>query len=725
MKRLLLLALGLAAFVAGASAHLRILHPSTKAPLYWQDPANVSVVIQADGSADVPDQSDRVALELAIAAWNRAPGTIARLALDEDSPFASGTQWSSSAVHLLWFDETNASGYFPGGTGTVAVTPLWFFSDGRISDADVLFNGSGFAFTTSGQSGRFDIQDVATHELGHLLGLDHSGVTGATLYPYVDTTVILHRSPALDDVGGLRAAYPQGAWARFSGRVERPDGSPVFGAQVVALDALGRVASAGLSAATGDFLVEGLGAGSYRLYVAPLELPVSGANLTGSPALDAAFAPTPPGPTWNLSSGQTQAVGDLLVAPDVSLQLGRSSDRLPLRAIRGQTVTLSVRGTGLNSACTLSASAPDLTVVPLAWFGSYVSFQLTTPADAALGAVDLVVQNPAGDRAVLVGGVELTPPDPAVLSIAPALGSAAGGTPLTISGQGFRPGCTVVIGDRVYPEGQPGGATLQGDSTLQLTSAATLAGQHDVIVIDETGVEGRLVDGFQAGLVPAIETVFPPAGSVLGGTEVALTGQDFAPGLSVLLDGQPQTVLSVSLGSVVRFATEPGLAPGLYQLELQNPGGESATSAFVIASPADPLVSALEPAAGSSAGGEALTIRGQHLPADAEVWFGVDPLTGLGGQAAPSVVRLDSETLEVITPAGSGLAAVVVRSPASGQAGLAPQSYQYSSSQGGGGCSTVPLGADGGPAGGPGPVLLLVGLALLLALRPAPASRAL
>jgi hypothetical protein len=724
MRRLLFLALGLGAFVAGARAHLRILHPSTKAPLYWQDPSNVSVVIQADGSADVPDESDRVALELAIAAWNRAPGTIARLALDQESSFASGTQWSSSAVHLLWFDETNASGYFPSGTGTVAVTPLWFFSDGRISDADVLFNGSGFAFTTSGQSGRFDIQDVATHELGHLLGLDHSGVTGATLYPYVDSTVILHRSPALDDIGGLRAAYPQGTWARFSGRVERPDGSPVFGAQVVALDALGRVASAGLSAANGDFLVEGLAAGSYRLYVAPLELPVSGANLTGSPALDAAFAPTAPGASLGLAAGQTLAVGDLVVAPDVSLQLGRSSDRLPLRAIRGQTVSLSVRGTGLNSSCSLTSSAPDLTITPLAWLGSYVSLQLTTPPDAELGAVDLIVQNLAGERAVLVGGVELTPPDPIVQSITPSLGSAAGGTLLTISGQGFRPGASVVIGDRIYPEGQPGGATRLDANTLQLTSAQTLVGQHDVIVIDETGVEGRLIDGFQAGLVPAIQTVFPPAGSAQGGTEVALTGQDFAPGLSVRLDGQPQTVLSVTLGSVARFSTEPGLAPGLYQLELENPGGETATSAFVIAAPADPLVTALEPASGASSGGEPLTIRGQHLPEDAEVWFGVDPLTGLGGQAAPSVVRLDSETLEVITPAGSGLATVVVRSPGSGQAGLAPESYQYSSAQGGGGCTTAPVRGDGGAGGWPG-LLLLALLGWLLVQRPAPRARAL
>lgn len=717
MRRLLGFLALLGALVVGAEAHLRILHPTNKQPLFWQNPGNVSVVIQADGSADVPDDSDRVALELAVAAWNRAPGTVARLALDMDSPVVNTTQWQSTGVHLLWFDETNASGYFPSGTGTVAITPIWFFSDGRISDADVLFNGSGYSFTTSAQPGRFDIQDVATHELGHLLGLDHSGVTGATLYPYVDTTVILHRSLASDDEGGMRAAYPEGNFARLTGRVVRGTGEPVFGAQVVARDSSGRVAGAAVSAADGDFEVLGLSAGSYQVYVAPLEAPVSGSNFTASPELDSDFAPTFLGFPQVLASGQALSLGDVSVLPDVGIQLGRSSDRLPLRGIRGQTTSLSLGGKSLSTGSTLTASAPEIGVQVTGWFGTYVAFQVTVPADAELGHVDLIAQNLSGHRAVLVGGLEITPPNPVVQSIEPALASAAGGALVEINGNHFRPGLSVVLGDRIYPEGEPGGVTWVDSSTLQLTLAATAEGLHDLVVIDSSGVEGRLNAAFQAGLVPSIQSVFPPAGAASGGTEVFLTGSDFAPGLAVRIDGVLQEAISVEASDLVRFETQAGFAPGLYQLETVNPGGEVASAAFVIAAPEDPLLASVEPNSGVSAGGEPVLLTGAHFPVDVEVWFGVDPYTGQGGVEAPSVVRLDAETLEVITPAGSGSAAVVVRSPASGQAGLLTAGFQYTGGQGGGGCVTRPVGPGVDP-GGWAPLVGLLLAWLLLGRRP-------
>ncbi|XP_019185238.1 PREDICTED: metalloendoproteinase 5-MMP-like [Ipomoea nil] len=52
-----------------------------------------------------------------------------------------------------------------------------------------------------------DIQSVVTHETGHLLGLGHSGVEAAVMYPYIgfgETKRVLDN----DDIQGIKALYP-------------------------------------------------------------------------------------------------------------------------------------------------------------------------------------------------------------------------------------------------------------------------------------------------------------------------------------------------------------------------------------------------------------------------------------------------------------------------------------------------------------------------------------
>ncbi|KAI4341379.1 hypothetical protein MLD38_026109 [Melastoma candidum] len=53
--------------------------------------------------------------------------------------------------------------------------------------------------------GRFDLETVALHEIGHLLGLGHSSVQGAIMFPSISpgTTKGLHG----DDVQGIKALY--------------------------------------------------------------------------------------------------------------------------------------------------------------------------------------------------------------------------------------------------------------------------------------------------------------------------------------------------------------------------------------------------------------------------------------------------------------------------------------------------------------------------------------
>lgn len=86
---------------------------------------------------------------------------------------------------------------FDGRGGTLA--HAWAPTDGRFHyDADELWS-------IGPVSGAYDIETVALHEIGHLLGLGHSSVEDAIMYPAImaGTTKGLHG----DDVQGIRVLY--------------------------------------------------------------------------------------------------------------------------------------------------------------------------------------------------------------------------------------------------------------------------------------------------------------------------------------------------------------------------------------------------------------------------------------------------------------------------------------------------------------------------------------
>ncbi|MFN0008023.1 MAG: IPT/TIG domain-containing protein [Planctomycetota bacterium] len=712
--------------VAGASAfgHVRLRHSGNGSELYWANPHSIRVVISSAGSDDIAPGLHFPAFRNAIAAWNGAPGSRARLAEDATPAQQARSDWEADGIHLLLFDETNASGYFPSGTGIVAITPLWFASDGRITDADVLFNGAGYGFTTSREPGSYDLEDVAAHELGHFLGLDHSGSAGATMHPYVATTSILHRSLSRDDVLGMRDAYPAAGFAAIRGTIRRAsDDSVVAGAHVVARDASGRTAGGALASAAGAFEIVGLDAGTYTLFATPLDFPVSAANLGPGHTVAVDFGSTLFG-AFAVGTGQTIAVGSQRVDPDVPISLGRNSDRYPLRCIAGQAQSLAVRGSGLAPGSTLAASEPSIDVVATAWLGNAVTFQVTVLAGAEPGHADLTATSPSGERSILVAALEITPEDPTVASVVPDAGSTAGGTALTIEGTGFAPGARVVIGDVVYEDGLPGGCTVVDAGTIELTTAATIEGTHDVVVIDPSGVEGRRIAAFDAATMPRIDSVFPEAGSAAGGTRVVLLGQDFVPGCTVRIDGVAQSQVVVDDATRLSFTTDAGTAGGPYELEVLHPGGSRGTAAFTFAAGADPSIDSVDPARGSTSGGDRVTIRGAEFSPGSEVVFGADADTGTGGDAAAMVTWIDAETLEVITPARpGGSASVLVRDPATGQAFLIDGAFTFASSGGGGGgCSVSTLPSQGSwtpfePLAGSLWLLLLAAIVLGRALR--------
>jgi hypothetical protein len=164
---------------------------------------------------------------------------------------------------------------------------------GQILDADILFN-SQVQFSTS-QGGPpanvTDLQTVATHEIGHFFGMDHSGVVRAMMFPFAPD---VERTLSYDDVAGLSQVYPKStpdvATGVISGSVLLTDGSAVFGAHVFANSttaadpfhgALRKTPIGTVTLPDGTYRIAGVPADSYTVAAEPLDQPVTNQDISG------------------------------------------------------------------------------------------------------------------------------------------------------------------------------------------------------------------------------------------------------------------------------------------------------------------------------------------------------------------------------------------------------------------------------------------------------------
>lgn len=160
---------------------------------------------------------------------------------------------------------------------------------GQILDADILFNPA-VKFTMDG-SGSDDLQTVATHEIGHFLGLDHSAVVKALMFPFAPP---LERTLSYDDVAAISSLYPKDSQdvevGSISGKIVMRDGTPVFGAHVfadsqtavVGYPANVRKTPIGtLTMPDGAYQIQGLPPDRYTVAAEPLDGPVTNGDISG------------------------------------------------------------------------------------------------------------------------------------------------------------------------------------------------------------------------------------------------------------------------------------------------------------------------------------------------------------------------------------------------------------------------------------------------------------
>ena len=104
---------------------------------------------------------------------------------------------------------------WPYASSAIGVNTYYFNSiesSNELFESDIRFNGVNFTWTTTGQTGRMDVQNITTHELGHALNLhDLYGNTDGdkTMYGYSSTNETKKRTLDTNDELGCAYLYPE------------------------------------------------------------------------------------------------------------------------------------------------------------------------------------------------------------------------------------------------------------------------------------------------------------------------------------------------------------------------------------------------------------------------------------------------------------------------------------------------------------------------------------
>ncbi|KAJ5151505.1 hansenula MRAKII killer toxin-resistant protein 1 precursor [Penicillium canariense] len=360
-------------------------------------------------------------------------------------------------------------------------------------------------------------------------------------------------------------------------------------------------------------------------------------------------AVTPPGPSGGgpvaviiASPGGTSGAGvnyTYVATPVVSSVSPTSGP-----AAGGNTV--SILGSGFTGATAVTFGSTPAT------FTVNSNTQITAVAPAGPsggGPVPVVVTGPGGTSGAGVNYTYVA--TPAVSSVSPTSGPAAGGNTVSIIGSGFTGATAVKFGSTA--------ATFTVNSNTQITAVAPAGpsggGPVPVVVTSPGGTSATGVN-YTYIPTPVVTSVSPTAGPAAGGNTVSIIGSGFTGATAVTFGSTPATFTVNSNTQISAVAPAGPSGGGPVPVIVTGPGGTSA-SGVNYTYVATPAVSSVSPTSGPAAGGTTVSILGSGFTGATAVTFGSTPAT--------FTVNSNTQITAVAPagPSGGGPVPIVVTGP--------------------------------------------------------------
>lgn len=496
------------------------------------------------GSDDLPFAEVERALVASFQTWEDIPTST--VAFTRGPNTTSTTTTRDNVLQVFWLENTTNTGDGLNVAGVLALSRLTTITSGprtgEIVDGALVFNGNQFRWATDGRGDAADVQEIATHEIGHLIGLAHSPIGGTAMFPRTGVGRTQGRTLAPDDQIAASVAYPAPGFRETTGalrgRVRGNEGANIFGAHVVAVDGNGVPVAGALSYPDGNYAIEGLPPGQYNVYAEPLD-PVSGAYFSRSD-LQSFFS----GITTDFQTTGDFAVGigagsattlDISVARsaqsfDAYFVYDRASTNffnIATHVRQGETrVLIGVAGPNLpQSGTPLKVSGPGISIGATSFNRTgdglpSIAAEITVSPNAPVGPRNIIITDGAR-RTIMTGALVILPGDrlpPTIVSAASFTGPVAAESLVTAFGRNL---ATTTLQAPSNPLPRALGGTF-----VRLRDSAGNERDAPLFFVSPTQVNFQIAPGIQIGLVTA--TITSANGDVSLGT---FNVEPVAPGL--------------------------------------------------------------------------------------------------------------------------------------------------------------------------------------------------
>ena len=416
----------------------------TQMPLASVAGGEVIFVIDTAGFSGIPTTEENAAVVRAFQHWEGIGTSRAAFARGTDQAIQAANNDGINAVYWAEGSRTQIGGSNVNVTGFVSMTPVFAITTGAnkglIQDANIILNGRQFVWSVHPETdpANYDVEGIVTHEIGHFLGLDHSGVLGSAMSPRFVSGEARSRMLELDDQIGASEIYPDGHYGIGTGAIAGSIGRPaaVFGALVTTTDSVGRVICESVTAANGAYSSPGLGADTYQVYVEPIDpVPPTTTNLFDETDLGGVYGPNMD-PNFSATLTLAASVTPPATTPGVSFLVGSTQPLINITKIGGRANTLpavqffnaptyvfqgdtniliGVAGPNVDEFATFEITGTGFTDNGVVSTGStldgepYIIKSFTVAANAPVGLRSMRVSRGALGRTYATGAVEVYP----------------------------------------------------------------------------------------------------------------------------------------------------------------------------------------------------------------------------------------------------------------------------------------------------------------------------